>query len=100
MRLRNSAFVVLAAAAVVGVMSTPAQATHSWGGYHWARSGEAHLTILSSVTSDWATNVAVANSDWNKSAYLENTLVADDTSRTTRRRCPMPAGKIRVCNYT
>src|SRR6266487_1160695 len=99
MRLRNSAFVAIAAAAIVGVMSTPAQATHSWNGYHWARSGEAQLSIHTSVTSDWSGNVSTANNDWNKSAYLQNTLVADSTDRTTRRRCPMISGAIRVCNY-
>jgi hypothetical protein len=99
MRLRHSAFVALAAAALVGLASTPAQADHAWGGYHWARSGAAKLTIYSSVTSDWSGALGTANSDWNQSAYLENTVVASDTSSQTRRRCPMPAGAIRVCNY-
>jgi len=99
MRLRNSAFVAIAAAAIVAVMSTPAQATHSWNGYHWARSGEAHITIYSSVTSGWTSALSTANYDWNKSSYLGNTLVSSDTSSSTRSSCPMPSGAVRVCNY-
>lgn len=100
LRLRRPAIVAMAAVAIVGWAATPAQATHSWGGYHWARSGEAHLTIYASVTSSWSGNLSTANSDWNRSAYLQNTVVASNTSSSARRRCAMPAGAIRVCNYT
>ncbi|WP_285741102.1 hypothetical protein [Lentzea sp. NBRC 105346] len=89
-----------AAAALIGFTATPAQANHSWGGYHWPRTNVAQLTLYSSITSDWSGALSTANSDWNKSQYLENTIVASDTSRTTRRQCRMPAGAIRVCNYT
>jgi hypothetical protein len=99
LRLRRSAFVALAAAALVGWAATPAQASHSWGGYHWARSGEAHLTIYASVTSAWSGNLSTANSDWNRSPYLQNTVVSSDTGSSARRRCSMPSGAIRVCNY-
>ncbi len=100
LRLRHSAFVAVAAAMLVAWAATPAQASHSWGGYHWARSGEAHLTIYSSVTSAWSGNLSTANSDWNQSAYLQNSLVGSDTSSTARRTCSSPSGAIRVCNYT
>lgn len=99
-RLVHSAFVAVAAAAlVVGFAVTPAAASHSWNGYHWARSGEARLTILSSVTSNWSNALSVANSDWNRSAYLQNTVVASDTSSTARQRCASPTRAIRVCNF-
>ncbi|WP_412542952.1 hypothetical protein R8Z50_10860 [Longispora sp. K20-0274] len=99
MRIRPLAIAVAAAAAVVGFTATPAQADHAWGNYHWSRGGEAQLTIYSSVTSDWAGALSTANSDWNKSAYLQNAVVAGGTSTTTRKRCAMPANAIRVCNY-
>ncbi len=99
MRLRHVAFVAVAAAMLVGWATTPASASHSWNGYHWARTGEAHLTIISSVTSSWSTSLSVANSDWNRSAYLQNTLSAGDTSSSTRQSCPMPSRAIRVCNF-
>ncbi|MEV6524500.1 hypothetical protein AB0M43_21310 [Longispora sp. NPDC051575] len=99
MRIRPLAIALAAASAIVGFTATPAQADHSWGSYHWSRSGEARLTIYSSVTSDWAGALSTANADWNASPYLQNTVVAGGTSSTTRRRCVMPAGAIRVCNY-
>lgn len=100
LRLRHTAFVALAAAMLVGFLATPAQATHSWNGYHWARSGEARLTILSSVTSGWSNALSVANSDWNRSAYLQNTIVASSNTSTARQQCAFPTNAIRVCNYT
>lgn len=99
MRLRHLAGVAVTAAALVGLSSAPAEATHSWGGYHWGRASVAQLTIYNSVTSDWSNALSIANSDWNKSAFLNNTVVGSDNSTRTRRRCAMPAGAIRVCNY-
>jgi hypothetical protein len=99
MRLRHAAFVALAAATAVGFAATPASASHSWSGFHWARSGEARLTILSSVTSNWSGALSTANSDWNRSAFLQNTVVASSTSSTARQQCAFPAGQIRVCNF-
>ncbi len=99
LRLRYPAFVAVAAAALLGLASTPAQASHSWSGFHWARSGEAHLTILSSVTSDWGGALSTANSDWNRSAFLQNTVAGSSTSSTARQQCAFPAGAIRVCNF-
>jgi len=90
----------VAVAAVLAFATTPAQANHSWGNYHWARSGAVQLNIYSSVTSDWSDNLTTANSDWNQSQYLQNTVVNSATDTTTRSQCAMPTGAIRVCNYT
>lgn len=100
MRLRHSVFVVAVSAALLGLSATPASASHSWGKYHWARSGAVQLNILSSVTSDWSGALSTANGDWNQSAYLQNTLVSSATDTSTRQNCPAPTGAVRVCNYT
>jgi len=56
MRLRFlAAPTALRAAAVTAVSALPAQADHSWGGYHWARSGAVTAPLVSSLTSDWVT---------------------------------------------
>jgi len=89
---------VALAAAATGVL--PAQANHSWGGYHWARAGGAATpTLVSSLTSDWTGNLATANNDWNKSPYVESSVASGDTSSRTRRRCAMTTGQVHVCNY-
>lgn len=100
LRLRHTAIVSVLAAVVVGWAATPAQADHAWSNYHWARSGEARLTLYSSLTSSWSGNLGTANSDWNRSASLQNTVVGSDTSSNARRRCTSPSGAVRVCNYT
>ncbi|MGH3712647.1 MAG: hypothetical protein ACRDT4_04190 [Micromonosporaceae bacterium] len=91
--------VVAFMAAIVGLSAAPAQADHSWGTYHWKRTGAVQVKVYDSVTTDWNNALSVANSDWNKSAYLENTVVASDDSSRTRRRCNAISGAVRVCNY-
>jgi len=103
MRKWRLLFLVPLAIAALAITSTPASASNSWGGYHWARSSTSttlRLTILDSVTSTWDANLSKANSDWNRSPVFENVLSASDTSTTTRRSCPSSAGRVRVCNYT
>jgi hypothetical protein len=77
----------------------PAQANHSWGGYHWARSGAVTAPLVSSLTSDWTGNLGTAQADWNKSPSIESPITQGDTSSRTRRRCAMITGQIHVCNY-
>ncbi len=99
MRLKLIATAAASAVILVGMSAAPAQASHAWGPYHWkTTTGVANLTIYSSLTSAWSGNLTVANSDWNQSAKLQNTVAAGGTSLTTRKQCTMPTGAIRVCN--
>src|SRR6266545_4889570 len=98
MRLRLAAIPAAVIVVIVGLASAPAHANHSWGSFHWARTGPVQVTIVSSLTGGWVGNLVTANNDWNKSPYLENRVVAGATDTTTRRRCAMPSGGIRVCN--
>src|SRR2546423_7785604 len=103
MRKWRLLFLAPLAIAALAISSTPASASNSWGGYHWARSSTSttlRLTVLDSVTSAWDANLSKANSDWNKSPVFENVLSSSDSGTTTRRNCPSSAGKVRVCNYT
>ncbi|MGH3717167.1 MAG: hypothetical protein ACRDT4_27450 [Micromonosporaceae bacterium] len=100
MRVRSIALAAASVVVALGLTSAPAQADHSWGSYHWARSGAVKVNVLDSVTSTWDGHLSTANNDWNRSAYLENTLVGSDTSDRIRKRCPKPAGAVRACNYT
>ena len=99
MRLKLIATAAASAAILIGMTAAPAQANHSWGGYHWATTnGNVVKNITSSLTSNWAGNLTVANSDWNASTHLQNTVVAGATDLTTRTNCAMISGAIRVCN--
>lgn len=92
--------VVLRVALVAGVAIaalTPAIATHSWGGYHWAGSGQ-NLTIKvnTAITPQWNASVGTAISDWNQSTEL--TLNGPISSSANTKKCNPIAGQILVCN--
>jgi hypothetical protein len=81
--------------------ATVAQASHSWGGYHWARtSNPFSLTLVDSVSSSWDSSLSTAASDWSAASVLNTTIAAGDSSASTRANCPAIRGQIRVCNYT
>jgi hypothetical protein len=75
---------------------TPALATHSWGGYHWAGDGS-NLTLMvnKAITSQWTTSVGGAISDWNSSNEL---TLNQQNSSTNTKKCSAIAGQILVCN--
>lgn len=85
---------------MASTISPSAMATHSWGGYHWARTTTSFdLAVINSTTSDWDGYVAQATSDWSVSTVLN--MVEDtngDTSSKTRRQCSAPTGMVRICN--
>ena len=87
---------IAALATAVGMLAAPAAAVHSWGGYHWARSGaQVSPPVGDNVTSAWDSYLVTAVADWNKSTVIESQLVA---GMTTPRRCSPVAGRIEVCN--
>jgi hypothetical protein len=103
--MRSRRFTMIAVA-VVGVLvaggaGAVLHATHSWGGYHWARTTSSFdLIVINSTTPSWDPFVAQAASDWSQSQKLD--LVQDPSGSTddrTRRRCAAPAGMVRICNF-
>ena len=104
--MKSKAFLltVCACAALAFVLSQlpqPAEANHSWGGYHWARTSNPFtLKVVDSNTSNWDTSRGTAMTDWSQSTVLNVVLDptgADDSTRA-RKQCRMVAGKIRSCN--
>ena len=85
---------------VAAALSSPASATNSWNGYHWARTTTTfNLTVVNSTTSDWDPYVAQAVIDWSQSTVLNMVEQANgDTSSKTRRQCNPPNGQVRICN--
>lgn len=75
---------------------TPAMASHSWGGYHWAGDGQnLTLNVNTAISSPWNASVSTAISDWNKSNEL--TLSGNPVAANTK-KCNPIAGQILVCN--
>lgn len=90
--------VVVAAlvAVVLGVSAAPAMASHSWGGYHWARTANPFTVGLGdNVTTAWDSYLGGASADWSQSVVLDAPVVA---GLTTGKRCRPTSGRAEVCN--
>jgi len=89
---------VLAVAAMGLTLAGTAFATHSWGGYHWARmSNPFTLKLGDNVSSSWDGYLSTTSSDWSQSTVLDTTMVAGQSSK---RRCSATTGRVEVCNGT
>lgn len=90
-------FIVLAVAFILA--GSVANATHSWNGYHWARTSSPFtLKLVDSVTSGWNSYLGTTSSDWSVSTMLDTTIVSGSDSNSTRKRCPAVLGQDRICN--
>lgn len=92
-RLALAIFVSLA-----GTVMTPvAQANHSWGGYHWARTTPQFTLKLGNnlTTADWRSHLMQTSSDWNSGNSAVLTAIVTGTST---KRCTLVQGTTQVCN--
>jgi len=81
----------------VGLLVNVASATHSWGGYHWARTSNPFTLKLGDnlTTADWKSHLAQTSQDWNSgNTPLITAIVAGQSNRN----CRMIAGTTQVCN--
>ncbi|HEU0035959.1 MAG TPA: hypothetical protein VFQ53_35350 [Kofleriaceae bacterium] len=73
------------------------QESHSWGGYHWARTSNPFtLKVGDNVDSRWDANLDTTVSDWSKSTVLDLTKVTG----AAKGRCRGTTGRVEVCNDT
>ena len=72
----------------VMIFPTGANASHSWGNYHWARTSNPFtLRVVDSNTADWQTYFNTSNSDWTQSTVLD--LVAEQGNEASNARKPV-----------
>jgi hypothetical protein len=72
--------------------------SHSWGGYHWARTANPFTVKLGdNVSSGWDTYLAMASIDWSQSTVLDTTVVAGGANP---KNCRPTSGRVEVCNST
>jgi len=77
-------------------LDTTTQESHSWGGYHWARTANPFtLNVGDNVTSEWDAVLSTSVTDWTKSTVLDLNKVAGGA---TNKRCKGAAGRVEVCN--
>lgn len=97
--MKNRIFVsIISGLAAVAVVAGTASASHSWGGYHWARKANPFtLKVGDNMTSTWDPYLDTAISDWSASTVLDLTKVAGGT---TGRKCWATTGRVEACNAT
>lgn len=82
---------VLAAAVTAG----SASASHSWGGYHWARTSNPFTIKLGdNLSADWKSYLTASSSDWSQSTVMDTSVVAGQA----KGRCRATTGRVEVCN--
>ena len=100
MRQRILSFLAVVAV-VAGLMATspvPADANHSWGNYHWARTTNTFtLKLGDNVSSAWDAYLDEASSDWSQSSVLDTTKVPGGTNPGV---CQPTNGRVEICNAT
>jgi hypothetical protein len=97
--MRRRFMVVAVAAALCGAFASTAEATHTWGSYHWARTSsfaQVPLKVGDNVSSTWDSYLDTAVADWDASSVLSLTKVTGQA----KGRCRPTAGRIEVCNGT
>ena len=93
------------ALAIAGV-SVTAYATHSWNGYHWARTTSSFTlqtldsTVPAGTNANWPILLAAAANQWSQSTKLDLHVVPYTNTSQARRKCSAVSGKIRVCNQS
>jgi hypothetical protein len=95
--VRPRFLLALLAALTLGVaLASPASASHSWNGYHWARTSNPFtLKLGDNVGATWDSYLQTTSSDWSKSTVLDTTIVS---GQTRPRTCKAASGRVEVCN--
>ncbi len=77
-------------------LATPSFASHSWGGYHWARTSTPFtLQLLNNMSSaEWSGFLSLVSADWSKSSVLHTNIM----SGTGGGNCRAKAGTVQICN--
>src|SRR5215813_13513951 len=87
----------------LGVFAKVVLATHSWGGYHWARqTPQFALKLGNNMSPAWQPFLTKASSDWNSpTKWLWNgaePLLTAIVAGQSNRNCRMVSGTTQVCN--
>lgn len=91
------AFSLLAIGFTLFYFTSIAHATHSWGGYHWARTTTSfNLKLGDNVSTAWDAYLASASNDWSTSLVLDTTVVIGQS----KGNCQPTTGRVEVCNKT
>ena len=96
---------VLGALVFLGAFVGAANADHSWGGYHWARTANPFaLSLGDNLSSAWDPYLVTSSGDWSASSVLDTSVVPGTAlrhkSKSASLDCSPVAGTVQVCNMT
>jgi len=96
---------ILVPIVVLFVIAAPLLATHSWGGYHWARTTPQFTLKLGDnlKTADWKSHLQQTSTDWNspqKFGASSTPILTAIVAGQSNKRCSMVAGTTQVCDST
>jgi len=96
---------LLVAIVALFVIAAPLLATHSWGGYHWARTTpQFTLKLGDNLTNpDWKSHLQQTSTDWNspqKFGPSSTPVLTAIVAGQSNKRCSLVAGTTQVCNRT
>ena len=98
LKYNRKALFIAVALLSLGSFALVANATHSWGGYHWARTSNPFtLKLGDNVSTQWDSVLATTSSDWSQSTVLDTVVVP---SGKNPRTCKATLGRVEVCNTT
>ncbi len=103
MKKINYIFGVVGVFLLFSMFVSTVQATHSWGGYHWARTANPfNLKLGNNLTSAWESYLDTTSSDWTKSVVLDTSVVQGTALRykSPNRDCSPTSGMVEICNKT
>ncbi|MDO8584690.1 MAG: hypothetical protein Q7R85_01035 [bacterium] len=80
----------------VGIVTSVANATHSWNGFHWGRTANPFtLQLGDNMSSTWDAYLGTAATNWSASNVLDTVVVS---GKTKPRVCKPTNGRVEVCN--
>jgi len=95
-RVPRRSLLLASALALTLVLPVTVSASHSWGGYHWARTTNPFtLKLGDNVSPDWDSYLVTTANDWSASSVLDTTIVSGGS---VKRLCSATTGMVQVCN--
>lgn len=96
---KKSSFRILAIFILVAILAAfpfSAGASHSWNGYHWARTSNPFTIKLGdNVSGLWDDMLVTASNDWSQSNVLDTTIVSGGGRP---KNCRPTSGRVEVCS--